>query len=430
MIRRPDVWAAAALVGLLPTHVHALDLSVLVGYGANYTDNTQLTPNDEVAEWIQTPRAIVALDHDGPSLSVALDYDVSRDIHQRDVFTNQTTTEGSALATWRAIADRLSFDLANTSTQSTVDSRDANIQSNRQEIVETTAGTSLKVDGFSDHLIDLRYEYSFYTAQSTDTDNESQTVTGAYIIPISLSRRVQLNAAVSDVNYDSSQNPDYVSQSGNLQYVSEGDQLELDTSIGYTVFDRKQQADDVSATTGDFNIVWHTSDVSSLNASYSRSLQDASSDVTAGIPDFGEVPNGNTNTTAPYTLEATALGITTRLGHNTVDLSGYVNDQDYDGAQQDEHTTGTSLRISRALRQTLTARVYVNYEHIDFTDQDQKDKDFRTGLQLEWLSSRDLSVSLGTTYQKRTSDAAGEGYEEWAGSISFLYALVGSRKPR
>ncbi len=353
----------------------------------------------------------MALDHDGQSISASADYSVSRDFHQRDVFTNQTTTEGSGLITWRAIADRLSFDLSNSSHQTTIDSRDANVPTNQQVVISTTAGTDLTLEGPSNHLIDLRYDYTFYNAQRTDTDSQSQTITGAYIVPISETRRVQLNAIVSDVSYDSSENPDYVSQSGNLQYVSEGDNIELDTSIGYTVFDRKQQADDLSATTGEFNIVWNASNVSRLSASYSRSLQTESNNTTAGIPDFGEAYTDNTNTTAPYTLEPTNVGIVTELGYTTVDLRGYLSDQDYDGAQQDQRTTGTTLRLSRALRPTLNAQLFANYAHIDFNDQDQKDKHFSSGLRFDWSRSRDFTISVGTTYQKRTSDVPSAGIQ-------------------
>ncbi len=57
-VKRLGGWTTAALLSLTPMHTQALDLTVVVGYGANYTDNTELTPNNEVAEWIQTPQAV------------------------------------------------------------------------------------------------------------------------------------------------------------------------------------------------------------------------------------------------------------------------------------------------------------------------------------------------------------------------------------
>ncbi len=254
----------------------AVELNIQAGYGAEYTDNVGLTANDEQSGWIQTPQILVNATHEGPTVSASADYSVMREIYQDDAFGDQTVAEGTALLTWRAIARRLTFNFENASTQTTIDARTQDVPTNQQVTNTATAGTTLTLDGPSDHTIDLHYDYAVVTAQRTDTDSKEQIGSVAYIVPISPERHIQLNASYGDVNYDSSQSIDYVSKSADLQYVSTGDLIELDSSIGYTVFDQSQHADDVSGTTGGINLTWHSSVTTTFNASYSRSIESQS----------------------------------------------------------------------------------------------------------------------------------------------------------
>lgn len=418
---------SAILIAAASLNTHAVELTVEAGYEAEYSDNVALTSDDEQSGWIQTPQIGLIATHEGPTVSASADYSLSHEIYQHNTFDDQTTAEGTALLTWRAIAERLTFDLSNSSTQTTIDSQTQNVPTNQQVTNTATAGATLTLDGLSNHIVELGYDYSVVTAQRTDTDSVRQTGTASYIIPISTERRVQLNASYGDVNYDSSQSIDYVSNSADIQYVSTGEVIELDTSIGYTVFDQSQQTDDVSGTTGDINIVWHANLNTTVTASYSRSIEDQSTDVAEGIPDFGENFDANSGITTPFTLDAASLGVSTQLGHNTVDLTGYIDSQDYDGGiQPDQDTKGVTLGIARALRPTLNARIYANYWTVDFKDDDTQDN-YSTGMRFDWTRWRNLTVSAGTEYQKRTSDVPTEEYQEWAGSISLMYTLLGNR---
>jgi hypothetical protein len=202
----------------------------------------------------------------------------------------------------------------------------------------------------------------------------------------------------------------------------------LNTSIGYTVFDRSQQEDEVSGTTGDVRVVWNASLNTTVTASFARSIEDQSADVTAGIPAFGETFSDNTGVTTPYTLDATYLGIATRLGHNTVELTGFIDSQNYDGGTQpDQDTNGVSFGVARALRPTIRARVYANYSTVDFKEDDNQDN-VGVGIRFDWTRWRNLTVSAGSEYTKRTSDVPAQEYKEWSGSITLMYALLTSRR--
>jgi hypothetical protein len=417
-------------------YAHAVELHVEAGYEAEYTDNTALSANNEVSEWIQTPQITVGLTEETQSVSASANYNVSRQIHQNNTFSDQTTGVGNGDLTWRAIPNRLDFELSNSSTQTTINSQDPNVPSNQQVTSTTTAGSTLTLDGPSNHMIQFHYDYAFVNAERTDTDSQRQTGEASYIVPLSPHKSARLNITVVDVNYANSQNPDYISQAAEVAYASAGDVVDLDTAIGYTVFDRRQQADDVKGTTGNIDITWHVSDITNIHGGYSRSLQDQSTNITAGIPDYGQQFNDNTNLTTPYTLDSTNIGISTQLGHNTVDLTGFRDDINYDGStttttgttDADQNTIGTTLGVGRALRPTLRARLFATYATVDYKGQDRKDHNLYSGLRFDWTRWRNLTVFFGTTYEKRTSDIATDEYNEWAGSIGLFYTLVGTRR--
>jgi hypothetical protein len=411
-----------------PRYAFALDITLAAGYSAEYTNNTGLTDTDEQSEWIQTPQINFGLDHVGPSITATANYSVSRQIHQADTFTNQTNTVGASNITWQAIADRLSFNASNVSTLTTIDSQTQDVPTNQQITNTTTAGSTLSLDGPSNHTIDLHYEYAFSDAQRTDTDSRRQTGTVAYVVPLSPQRRIQLNGSLGRIDYDSSLYSDYTSKSAHLQFVNDGDSIKLDTQVGYTVFDRNE-ADDVSGMTGNIDIIWNLSTTTHITATAARSLQDQSQNVLEGIPEFGQTFRANTNITTPYTLDAYSLGIATQLGHNNITLTGTMDAQNYDGAQpgqtiQDQDTKGVILGIGRALRQTVHAQLYANYLDTDFHDGDRQ-KNYATGLRIDWNRWRNLSISTATAYQKQTSDVTANEYTEWTGTISFMYTLLG-----
>lgn len=428
--------AVATCMALAVANAHALDLTVRAGYEATHSDNVTEASTNEQSGWIQTPQIFVAALHESVSVSGAADYSLAHAMYPNDSYGDQTTATGNARLEWRAIPDLLAFDVSNASTQTTISSQGPNVPSNEQITNTADAGANLALLGPANHLINLRYDYAVVTAQRTETDNNRQTASAAYIIPLSERRRVQLNASFVDVKYDNSTNSDYTSPSGNLQFVSEGDSIDVDTNIGYTVLDQKQGADDVSGTIGALHGTWHASANTNVNASYVRSIQTESDNLTEGNPDFGQTFSDNTGVTTPYTLDTTTVGISTVLGHNRIGLTGYIENQDYDGASptqpanltaEDQDTKGLILNVSRALRPSLDGELYAEFSTADFKGSDITQDDFSTGLRIDWTHWRHLSIAFVTEYTKRTSDDPTQEYTEWRGTVGLFYTLIGKQ---
>ena len=413
---------------LVPTVGQCLDITVQAGYGATYTNNTQEAPEHGTGEWIQEPEVSFAATHDGTSTSLATDYNVTRQIHQRDIYGDDTIVSGVAAATWYAIPDRLTLDAENARTQTTINARGTDTPNNLQVIDTTTAGGTVMMNAFRDHRIDLSYHYALENATDTNTDSRRQYGTLSYVIPTGATRRLQFNVSGGKVNYDSSGAVNYTSREADVEYVVESERVDMDMSLGYTVFDQQDQLDDITGTTGSFDLRWRATATSTLVAAYSRSLGDGAMDVSGGgLGQFGQPGvSENSGLTQPYTAQQANLGFDTQVGHNTVTLAGYLRDQKYeDISDEDQKTAGSTIRIERHLRQELSATAYVDYSSTQFEGDSRTDHDFDAGLQLHWARWRNLSLFASTVYTRRNSDDPTAEFTEWQGSFGFVYTLTG-----
>jgi hypothetical protein len=417
--------SAILVASIVAASAQALEITANVGYQAEYTDNTEQTPDDEINEWIQSPEATLLVNHDGPSTFVEVDYRARREIHQEVSSLDQTIVDGNALLTWQAIANRLKFDVSNTRTQTTIDSRGQDVQDNLQVTNTAQGGATLTLDSFGNQRFELGYHFADVNADKTSTDSQRQLGDASYVIPISSEQRVQLNGSITDVNFEESAASDFVSREGDVQYVYDGDVLDVDMRIGYTVVDL-QDLNDTQGTTGDISIVWSATGATHLTVSYSRAIDDGAVDADMGIPQFGEnFDNSNSDLTQPYTIDEANLSLDTQLGHNDVELIGYYRDQNYDSIDRNQDTTGGRLVFSRKLRPTLTARLFGDISKTDYQDQGQRDDDLRSALELEWTRWRRLTVSGSAAYTRRNSNLAGVEFREWSGTIRIMYTVLG-----
>jgi hypothetical protein len=412
--------------GLVPVAGHCLDLTIQAGYGASYTNNAQQAPEHGTGEWTQEPQMNLIASQRGPSTTFEADYNATRHIYQRDIYGDETIVAGISSVTWTAIANRLTLDASNERTQTTIDSRGQNVPTNLQVTDTTSAGATLTMNAFSSHHVDVGYHYSFDNADTTNTDSRRQTGDVAYVIPLDLAKRIQFNVSLGKVDYDSSTATNYVSREGDIQYAARGDSVDIDTSIGYTVFDQEGNVDNVHGTTGNFDVAWRATPVSTITASYSRSLGDGALDSNVGIPQFGQTFTDNSGLTQPYTVQLARLGVGTQLGHNTVNLSSYYQDQSYqDISGRDSDTVGGTIRVVRRLWPTLSATLYADYSKTDYSGESRTDHDTDTGLQLTWTRWRNLSFYATTTYSRRNSDDPTVEYTEWIGAFTLMYTLMG-----
>jgi len=402
----------------------ALDLSAEAGYEGEYTNNTTRTDTDKVGEWIHRPKVNARLDHSGDAIQASANYSARRDIHQEAVFNDRTYVTGRAEVTWQALPNRLSFNVFNARTETSINSTLPDSQDNRQTTDTTGAGTTLTIPSIGSQYIQFGYKYSMLSRDETDSDSNRQSTNLSYLIPISENRTLSLTANYGDIDFDNPFSPDYVSKSGSIQYASASNSLDVSFSMGYTQFERGLQRKDANGTTGNASLTWRTTGVTSLTASYSRSLDDNSLDTVRGTPEFGERFTEDSTLNEVFTQDNLQLSLNTAIGHNQIHFSGYLRNKDYEDISSDEERKNISLTATRKLQSNVSGRLFLSVMRVDVDNSNRDYDEYRAGASVTWGQIKNLNVTASVTYGRRDSDAVLTEYEEVSGKILLMYTLL------
>jgi len=401
----------------------ALDATVRAFYTGEYTTNSERVPDDELEEWVHRPGASLSLGHDGAATSANANYQVTRRIHEKSRFDDETIATGSASVMWRAIPDRLNFFANNSRTDTTIDSRGPNVPDNRQTVDFSSVGSNLILDSFSNHTINLGYTYGITNSEETQTDSSRHTGTASYVVPLSPTRQVSLQGSYSDVNFDDEFSPDYESQSGTLRYTSTTRILELGMSAGYQTTKRDISREDVDGFIGSFNALFNLTDVTSISFDASRSIQDnfdAGARGTTSIID--DLPD-RTDTNEVFTNDRFSVGADTTLGSNQIGSSIYLSRRDYENEIEDEESRGVTFSISRSLNPSTTLSLDASREYREFEDTNRDETFSRARIRYSIDRWEALGLSFSVAYTERESDQASVEYEEWIGAVTISYIL-------
>jgi len=405
--------------------VSGLELGLRVGYSAEYTTNTALEADNEVDEWIHRPDAELTAKHMSPSTELSAGYTVRRDIFSEGRFNDRTITTGLSRVTWQALPDRLSFNLSNIRTETTIASTGEDIPNNRQVIDTTDASTTLTIPSIGNHYLQLGYDYGIRNADETNTDNRRSSANIAYVMPLGETRQLQVNATQSDVNFDGESATDYTSRTGNIQYQSDSDILELSIALGFTEFDRELGRKTVKGGSGSLNAIWQITNETSFSLNYSRSLRDTSADVLRGTNDFGERFTQNTGLTEAFWNTDTTMTLASAIGQTFFSLGSYYRKLDYQDTPDDQTSKGIIISLNRALRRDLDLHISTNLGETDFTQQNRTDDTVRVYAELSWTRFRKLDLSFMLRYNERDSDLPTSDYKETAGLLRISYQLFG-----
>jgi hypothetical protein len=407
--------------------VSALDLTLEAFHDAEYSSNLGRTTTDEDEGWILQPGARVTVDHENQALAVGATYDGRRRFYDDSSYDDDTTVTGSGHIEWEPIENVLTLDASNSRTESTIRAREALSPENRQEISTTVAGGTLSIPSVGAQHFDLAYHYDFYNTDETASDSVAQTGTASYVIPISVSKRVQLNADRSRVEFDSDLSPDYVAYVGELQFVSEGTDFELDTAAGYTEVDRSDGRDNTSGATGHLNLVWHPSADATLSLTYARAFDSRSPSRFIGIPNLGEEVTDDSVLDEVYVSDEASLGWSQVFGRNQLTVGTRYENIDYEDVDDDQESVGVNVSIERRLRPTVRGVLYTDLSRTEFDVDGRQDDDWNSGVRISWEGFRRLTIALTAAYSSRESDNESSEYDEWRGVLTLAYRLIGPR---
>ena len=141
------------------SYTHAFDIGLAISEESEYTTNSGRTPTNEVQEWIHSPGANLLAEHEGPGLTLGVDYTFVRNFYQQDLFDDENDTAGTADLLWHVLPERLDFNINHTRTQSAIRAIGAVTPDNLQETSNTTAGPLLRFNPRGEDELQFQYEW-------------------------------------------------------------------------------------------------------------------------------------------------------------------------------------------------------------------------------------------------------------------------------
>lgn len=420
---------ATILMLVLSGTAAALDATVDLSYGAEYTSNTTRSEDDEIGEWIHIPAIDIGLSENGAALELGADYRIERRIHERDIFDDESAARGSVEAIWHALPERLDLTLRNTRTESTIRARDPNTEANRQITSTTEMGPTLRLSPRSNAEFQLEYLFSDVRVEETDTDSERHTGAARYITNLSATRALTLEARNTDVDFDNPVAPDLDMWVGSVTFSYSGRNLLYSLMGGYNRTKRTLGREDVDGGIFAASLEWIASADTSLSFQASQDIRDRSTNLLSGGGGFGNEVDEDSDINEVFTETRGSIGLTHQLGPNAITLSAIASEEDYEDAARDSQRLSLRLQGDRNINPRTTLSAFIDWGTREFADEGEEFDEIRAAITLSRQLSRRLRLALAANYDERESDdLMGRSYDEWIGRLTLTYNLLGSTR--
>lgn len=419
--------SAILLMGLLPGGVRALEVISSVEYTAEHTDNTLLTEDNRISDWIHNPGLDFYAAHDTASVELLADYNYVRQIYDKDFYDDQNLVSGTASVRWEALPQRLDLNLRNVVTQSALRASGPTTPDNRQAVSYTEVGPTLRFQPRSGDELQLEYLFTDVNASDTDTDSTRNTGTARYILGISDNRAFEIDTSYTEVDFDNPFSADLDTLTATGTYRQTGSSLDLELTAGYANFDR----DGLSSVDGGIYqaaLTWRRNATSRLTFTGSDTIRDTASDLTSGSGGDGATSPDNSDLNEVFRESRAELAWAQEIGATSASIGGFYVKEAYEDEtiMRDNDGVGAFLRLSRRLTQQTTLSGSIDYTSRNYTDEGDDQDEIRAELDLTRLIGRRLALTAGVRYQDRDSTSF-DSYDELLASIGVSYTFWGNR---
>ena len=407
--------------------VFALEYEVTLNQESEYTNNTGLTSEDEVSEWIHSPGIGLQATHEGPALNLNVDYNINRRIHQEDLFDNDTESAGTANIVWEALPERLAFNASHTRTQTAIRTITGGATpDNLQESSDTSAGPTLRFNPRGQDQILLTYLYGSRNSDETDTDAITHDTSLSYVLATSPSNSVALTVMQNQVQYENPFIPDIEYQIAQITLDRALSNLEYTFTGGYNNAERTLGREDVDGLLIDLQADWQARPGTEVGLTLQHDIQDQSSAFDTGgfVEDLDF--SADSDLAEIFTNSRLSLTVSQRLNESTSITFGadYV-EEDYEDVGRDTTRQAFRIGLNRTLTRQVRGSFALSFENEDFEDEGDEADTLRGDLRFDYDVGRNLTTALTIRYEERDSDSTGttSNYDAWSALITLSYSL-------
>ncbi|MGI9286193.1 MAG: hypothetical protein ACR2P1_12465 [Pseudomonadales bacterium] len=428
---------------------HALESHVDLVGGVEYSDNANQNRNDGSSEIEERVGVGLTILENLPNLYVDGQYTASAVNYGRDTSSNQTVVVGRSSLVWTPLPNRFSWSLDHQIEDSRRDSRQNDIPDNREtrNIVNTGPLFSLGISPVD--VLSAGVTYSIVRFEDSE-DSDSDRITGqlSWNHQLNATRSLGTTVQYADVKFDNDANDitdndiDGLIDNGTNDLTDNGeDDLEIysafftfATQLPNGQYNLQLGGNRVERSTGDDNdgvyFVLAYDNIfrgNPISITASRRLSDSS--LGSGINAASGIGSraNDTNFDVADVVEITRVALSysmfqfcqgCELG---TELS--YNKLDYDTEPRDEDSIRLTTRFRYALNNHWGVIGGLDYEHVEFTNNDAKDNNSSVTLGSDYQFSERFVVTLLATHERRDGN---EDDREFTGNrvtLSVVYPI-------
>lgn len=435
-MRRPAPAAAClalALCALRPGAAQALRIDYLADLTVERNDNLLLSEHDPLALTMLRPGLAFDARHDGPALQLQLDGRVEQRRYGDRRFDDRVDGNANGRLTWRAIPERLRFEVTDDLSSQPVDTLAPDAPGNRQRVHVTSAGPTLQFGRGDGWQGDLGARWVRSRAEVTDVFNADRLDLALRAERrLSPTSRLAFHLETQRVDFrDDAAAQDYRRTQLFTRWTRTQSRFDLVVDAGVSrLHDLRPQAGGADGRSDPLlraTFGWRPDDRQRLRLRLSSQFSDIASDRLAavsadtGLPDT--VPTGDIVVDAtPYLerrLEAEYVRHTERW---QVAFVPHANRIRYEGDDQfDRDGRGGVLDLAWRARPTLTLGANAGLDRSDYRQLDRIDDTRRLRLWARLQRSRHWSVQMQFERWQRRSTVAGQDADQDTVGVTLAY---------
>ena len=397
--RRRD-YISLAIIGFCLSYktVVALELEPSVGVGVQYTDNAQLTLDEEVSDLIATTYAAAKLNEDEGRLKYDVETSIKKDNYTQDTYEDKRYFNLAASADWEMMRERFHWTLSNNFRQRTINSLDSNTPDNLQDANTFNFGARIIFPISGRQKLTLIPLFSQYYYEQSSTDNRQYSIKANWDYQMFRLTHVGINLGARKVNYF---DQDITGTTfSNLSIDLKKQQASSKFSINLGATNVQREFDEGSTGfVGSVDWLLDLSSRSKLNTVVSTSITDTSSvsrDATGDLDDVELTVD---------VVRSSKMRLAYVRADESLHSSLWIDYRKlkYEVSPNDREIRTFGARLSYPVTQLLSGGVSVGYNHTTQLDTLREDKTFTFGTNIKYLLTAKLHTTVDIRYRTKES---------------------------
>jgi hypothetical protein len=412
----------AALLGVAPASVSALEFDYMLFGGMEYHDNINLSQDDPQEEWIRRLGTEVSIGEESRWIFLDLEGRLFYDDYAGDAFDDEPRSELQGRFAWRIIPRGLEWRVEAIRTEEQSDIAEPPTPDNleRVDVLWTGPEATFRLTPVDEIQIGARYGWIDYEDQTADSERRQGHA--RWIHRLSPHSSLSANYDALSVEYEEgSAFGDFDQDDLYLSYLRETEVSTFQVDGGTSRIQREGRDDvqgylaaarvrrDINSTTAAWVSATHryTDSGARLLTASDAPAWEALPAVAAGDDVLFE--------------ERYAVALEKDLGSAELALNAYHVNEDFEASLLDRRTQSGSIQLGYALSQLTSASLRVTYTEQDYLIIDRRDEDRTARLRLERLLSPRWTLSAEATHYQHRTSVPGDDYDANVGLMLLRY---------